>query len=486
MAEYFENENELKLPTICTSQLVCPLCNSKRKSFSCENCVKNGNFSHSRGKYSERYNEASRKLEILKRLKKEYEKRALNILKQTEEAEKLNCEIISRRQKVLLLRLVVEEAVQNLKSEKDVVDELQRCNQLVKSKQTDLSNSVQVKAKQMLQCQVVVEKSKKDLEAVMEKLCEVRRRRISQIQKYLFPIQVNPIYQVLGTPLVKDNVVKKVQDIQCDVESDDDDESRESQLAEATRTSYIEGRWVSEEEDLRMQCSINDTCLPANADYTAYHEWVKAHRNGSRGPSDEEVFVRNPAFMVTAALTHACQMVELLAVYLDVNLPKRINYSEFCQLELSKRDFRSAVDRLNSNVLHLCFTQHVEPSLLHSRRILHNLYTCVNSLHLGRGGPFECHPKLVTVSYESSDSDSSDKTDVGSEDANSESDAEWENLPANLVHITEASAPPGPLKGSLSQSSSLGDGQKLQEPATASSLVSSAAASVAALWPWKK
>ena len=55
MAEYFENENELKLPTICTSQLVCPLCNSKRKSFSCENCVKNGNFSHSRGKYSERY-----------------------------------------------------------------------------------------------------------------------------------------------------------------------------------------------------------------------------------------------------------------------------------------------------------------------------------------------------------------------------------------------------------------------------------------------
>ena len=45
----------------------------------------------------------------------------------------------------------------------------------------------------------------------MEKLCEVRRRRISQIQKYLFPIQVNPIYQVLGTPPMKDNVVEKVQ-----------------------------------------------------------------------------------------------------------------------------------------------------------------------------------------------------------------------------------------------------------------------------------
>ena len=31
--------------------------------------------------------------------------------------------------------------------------------------------------------------------------------------------------------------------------------------------------------------------------------------------------------------------------------------SEFCQYDLSKRDFTSAVDRLNANVLHLCFTQ---------------------------------------------------------------------------------------------------------------------------------
>ena len=38
----------------------------------------------------------------------------------------------------------------------------------------------------------------------MEKLCEARRTRISQIQKYLFPIQVNPVFQVLGTPPLKD------------------------------------------------------------------------------------------------------------------------------------------------------------------------------------------------------------------------------------------------------------------------------------------
>ena len=75
---------------------------------------------------------------------------------------------------------------------------------------------------------------------------------------------------------------------------------------------------------------------------------------------------------------------------------------------------------------------------------------------------------------------------MDSEEANSESDTEWENLSTNLVHTTDASIPPGPLKDSMLQSTSSEDGQRSQEPATAASLVSSAAASVAALWPWKK
>ena len=38
----------------------------------------------------------------------------------------------------------------------------------------------------------------------MENLCKARKVSISQIQKYLFPIQVNPVFQVLGTPPLKD------------------------------------------------------------------------------------------------------------------------------------------------------------------------------------------------------------------------------------------------------------------------------------------
>ena len=57
--------------------------------------------------------------------------------------------------------------------------------------------------------QAIVAKSKKELETVMDKLCEVRRLSTSQIQKYLFPIQVNPVYQVLGTPPTKGHLTEK-------------------------------------------------------------------------------------------------------------------------------------------------------------------------------------------------------------------------------------------------------------------------------------
>lgn len=473
MASHFQGGNGLKSCMITSPLLICPLCNNKRRSFTCQLCIDNGNFSHFSPKYSERYCEKLRKLENLKRLKKEYQNRVLDVLKATEGAEKLNFEVISSRQQVLLLRLVVKEATQDLSSEVDALDVLEKTNDSLQTKQTEHNHKIQLKTKQLQQYQAVASKSKKELEAMMDKLCLLRRSSISQIQKYIFPLQVDPVHQVLGTPPLKD-----YDDICCDIQSDNDDESCQSQLAEATRTSYIEGRWVSEEENVRMACSINGACLPANGDYSAYHDWAKAQRNDSKGP-DEEISVRNPAFMTTAALTHACQMVEIMAFYLDVNLPKRIDYSEFCHHGLSKKDFRSAVERLNTNVLHLCFTQHVEPSLLHPRRTLHNLYTCVNSLQLGRGGSFQCHPELISIRDESNDSDHSD---LSSEEACSESDAEWENLPANLVHTTELIT----VQSSTSQSSSSGDIEKKDEPATAASLVSSAAASVAALWPWKK
>lgn len=62
-----------------------------------------------------------------------------------------------------------------------------------------------------------------------------------------------------------------------DIEVDEDlaDESVESALAEATRTSYVRGQWISREEEVRIEYSIvDDSCvLNGNGDYSGYCNW---------------------------------------------------------------------------------------------------------------------------------------------------------------------------------------------------------------------
>ena len=126
-------------------------------------------------------------------------------------------------------------------------------------------------------------------------------------------------------------------------------------------------------------------------------------------------------------------------------------------------------------------TQEVSLSMNHLLKFAQAKISAIRCPFL-RGGPFECHPELMSISNENDGSDTSDQTDPASEETNSESDAEWENLSTNLVHTTDAAT----HQGSLTHSASREASRKSDEPAPAASLVSSAAASVAALWPWKK
>lgn len=97
-----------------------------------------------------------------------------------------------------------------------------------------------------------------------------------------------------------------------------------------------------------------------------------------------------------------------------------------------------------------------------------------------RAGPFECHPELFLTSSDPENEEESDFESDIEENANSESDADWETLPKNL------DIPDSPIEPSLNNRAIPEDiirEQGEDNPAMASSLVSSA---VAALWPWKR
>ena len=67
-----------------------------------------------------------------------------------------------------------------------------------------------------------------------------------------------------------------LKDIASDVEGEEVEGNCETALAEATRTSYIKGRWVSQDEATNLEYSIIGATLPGSGNYSLYLNWGRA------------------------------------------------------------------------------------------------------------------------------------------------------------------------------------------------------------------
>ncbi|PWA20735.1 hypothetical protein CCH79_00020348, partial [Gambusia affinis] len=143
----------------------------------------------------------------------------------------------------------------------------------------------------------------------------------------------------------------------------------------------------------------------------------------------------NPAHTISAALCYATQLVTILSHILDVNLPKRLCNSEFCGENLNRHRFTRSLNKLNTNILHLCFSQHVNSEKLHPHHTLRNIMFLVSldNNNLGRTGSFEVssdleesiefvEPEASGLTEESGDESVTDEeTDLGTD---------WETVPS--------------------------------------------------------
>ncbi|CAB1331179.1 unnamed protein product, partial [Coregonus sp. 'balchen'] len=136
--------------------------------------------------------------------------------------------------------------------------------------------------------------------------------------------------------------------------------SRLSELAEARRTTYLSGRWIWDDQNGETSISITGprVTLPSNGDCSPYYSWVE-EKSTNEGPELDHI---NPAHTISAALCFATQLINILSHILDVNLPKKLCNSEFCGDSLSRYRFTRAVTKLNTNILHLCFSQAAGPA----------------------------------------------------------------------------------------------------------------------------
>ncbi|XP_067002643.1 beclin 1-associated autophagy-related key regulator [Anabrus simplex] len=482
----------------------CYLCIKPGKTFYCKQCIQNGDFVHSTGHYSERF--AEKQLHLLhwrkKRLLVEDQCRAI-ILKCLE-ANRLRCEIDACRERIRFLRLLMEDTKQKITESEYKTATVSEINQHRSERLPRYEERVCKLERYVIQMAADTEKQRRLVHQMQHELKKVIRASIQQLVQYIFPIAqvqpppkdavsscTSPIQQIkiastawdsniqrhlLVVPVMNEDGKEISHAGQVSSADDNVAEDTVCALADATRTAYIRGRWVFTDSSGELQHCIVSPSLPSSGDYSAYSTWVSANKDGVPGGNTEDVG-HNPAYNISAALTYTTQLVNVLAFYLDVRLPTRLCYSDFCGHEMTDQQFARRVARLNSNVLHLCFSQNVNPELLHPTRTLQNILHLLNTRvsDLGRQGPLEVDPVLAKSLEDQLAKDLEYNEDSGSEDESDNVPWEWEAVP----HIPCPEINVGPISSTVSQQSLT---STHQATSVAGGLVTSAVASLASIW----
>ncbi|XP_034942631.1 beclin 1-associated autophagy-related key regulator [Chelonus insularis] len=440
--------------------LKCPLCHYSRRIFYCRQCIQNGDFIHSTSVYSERFADKQLRLLRLKAARAQLEEKWSKLFEKYRQKDKLVCDINMCKERVRLLQALVNETKQSIYKGNQRLNVLKDINSQLVQRLPKHEERVEKLHRYVNNLKIKQEKKREDVDRKRQQLKKVIRAAAKQLVQYIFPLsQVEPERSLYGSE--EENLSSDI--VTC-------------ALADASGTSYVRGRWISESENsLEMHHRIVAPTLPGSGDYSAYSLWVAASKDGIPEANKENT-VSNPAYNISAALTYATQLVNVLAYYINVRLPYKLTYSEFCGNEMSDQKFARKVARLNSNVLHLCFTQNTDLRVLHPMHTLQNLIHLLNTeiSDLGRIGPMEVDPSLVEQLHNQLTPDLENSDDSASDEEEDAFNWEWEAVPN--VACPEMQVP-NPSAITSQQSSSIQVNQSV-----AGGLVTSAAASIASIW----
>ncbi|XP_011305651.1 beclin 1-associated autophagy-related key regulator isoform X2 [Fopius arisanus] len=440
--------------------LKCPLCHNNRRVFYCKQCVHNGDFGHSTPVYSERFADKQLRLLRLKAAKSQLEEKWAKAFERHRQKDKLICDINMCKERVKLLHTLVNETKQSLSKGHQRLNILKDANSQMALRLPRDEERVEKLRKFVNGLKMKQEKQKEGVDRKRQQLKRVIRIAAKQLTQYIFPL----------------NEVETNRSLCSSDEESPNADVVKCALADASGTSYVRGRWISDSENsLETPHRIVAPTLPGSGDYSAYSLWVTANKEGVPG-NNKENFVHTPAYNISAALTYATQLVNVLAYYVNVRLPYKLSHGEFCGNEMSDQKFARKVASLNSNVLHLCFTQNTDINVLHPMHTLQNLMHLLNTgiSDLGRIGPMEVDPGIVDQLHCQLTSDLENSDDSASDEEEDTFNWEWEAVPN--VACPEMTVPiPGTILNQ--QISSIQVNQSVAE-----GLVTSAAASIASFW----
>lgn len=353
----------------------CPLCLKASRNFYCKTCLKHGEFVHSNGKSCEMFSDKRMRFLILHDEKRKTEKLCEQELSNNIQLASVKGDIEEFRDRNSFLKVLIEEKKRLIFERKQKINKLKGANLEKRTRLNRYEERVQ-KLKSFVDVkQSELKALKNTLEVTQEDLKKKRRIHIKQLVSYIFPISI------------------------IEPASNHDDDSTVSALEDACHTAFIQGKWLSPKFSAESQHRIVAPTLPASGNYSAYNDWLAANKDCVPSASSNTNVDFNPAYNISAALTYTTQLVNMLAYYLDVRLPAKLCYSDFCSNELGKGKFMKKVARLNWNVLHLCFSQNVNPSLLKPESTLANILLLLDQTvsDLGRSLTPDVNPEESRV-----------------------------------------------------------------------------------------
>ncbi|CAL8298416.1 unnamed protein product [Arctogadus glacialis] len=426
----------------------CPLCGSARRKLTCSRCVQSGDFVHIDGRNPERYIEKLERLTALKEEKDQLQKSVIAAMEPTLQADQMKWKIMACKMKIEQLKEAVAWGNEEVCSGKEL---------LLRSQEES----------GRLPAAWSRHQEKRDkMERHTRRLAELLSAAARELGQRL--AEPGP-----GAARAGPGPHRHTRD-PADVALESEPalpSSTVSELAEARRTTYLSGRWVWDDHNGDTSISITGphVTLPSNGDCSAYYSWAE-EKGASQGPELEHI---SPAHTISAALCYATQLANILSHILDINLPKKLCNSEFCGENLSRYRFTRALAKLNTNILFLSFSQHVDSEKLHPHHTLRNVMFLVSpdNKKLGRTGPFE-----VAVDLEESmefvepeaDGPAEESAEEGVTDDETDLGVDWETVPSPRF----CDIPSQPME--MSQSAAL----QLSQPAAPGGMISSAAASV--------
>lgn len=440
---------------LCVAVERCPLCGTSRRRLTCARCVQTGDFVHLNGRGSERYSEKVERLKKLREEKEQLQQRVMEAMGKKIQADEMKWKVMSSRGKVQQLKEAVALGNDQLKNDTEFLlrsqEEVQRLQRRAVRHQ-EKRDKIERHNKRLSELR---DKRNKELSGRLNNLGELRREHITEVTSHIFTLQEDKHSSREEDPVGVSTVVE---------------------LAEARRTTYLSGRWIW--EDPNGDSTISITCpsvhLPSNGDCSAYYSPSSAPPATGPAPAapEPELEPVNPVHTISAALCYTTQLCTILSHILDINLPKKLCHSEFCGENLSRYRFTRALTKLNTNVLHLCFSQLVDSEKVHPHHTLRNLMFLVSpaNQHLGRTGPFEVYGGLEE-SMEFLEPEGGPLEESGEEtitDEETDLGTDWETVPSpRFCDIPSQSM-------DLSQSAL----QVSQPSANTGGMISSAAASV--------